>query len=58
MASIYLNTGNNFIRSVLPLICPLDRVVGTSKFQTAKPDAFFVVFLGMKAYDFVKKDLS
>ena len=35
---------------------PIDRVVGTSKFQITKPDALFVVFLGIKwAYDFVKK---
>ena len=37
----------------------LDRVVGTSKFQIALPDAFFVVFLGIKwAYDFANKNLS
>ena len=36
--------------------CPLERVVGTSKFQITKPDALFVVFLGIKwAYDFKKK---
>ena len=28
-------------------VCILDRVVGTSKFQTAQPDALFVCFLGM-----------
>ena len=34
----------------------VDRVVGTSKFQITKPDALFVVFLGITwAYDFVKK---
>ena len=48
-----------------PLLCiaqntehqyTIDRVVGTSKFQITKPDALFVVFLGIKwAYDFVKK---
>ena len=37
----------------------IDRVVGTSKFQITKPDALFVVFLGIKwAYDFVKKNRS
>ena len=38
---------------------PLERVVGTSKFQITKPDALFVVFLGTKwAYDFLKKNRS
>jgi len=36
--------------------CVVERVVGTSKFQITKPDALFVVFLGIKwAYDFKKK---
>ena len=36
---------------------PIERVVGTSKFQITKPDALFVVFLGIKwAYDFKKKN--
>ena len=38
---------------------PVERVVGTSKFQITKPDALFVVFLGIKwAYDFLKKNRS
>ena len=33
--------------------CTPDSVVSTSKFQITKPDALFVVFLGIKwAYDF------
>ena len=43
----------------LLIICPVDRVVGTSNFQIASPDALFVVFLGIKwAYDFTNKNRS
>ena len=47
------------IKVTLSLHCPIERVVGTSKFQITKPDALFVVFLGIKwAYDFLKKNRS
>ena len=46
----------NLKQSTMNTLCAaytLDRVVGTSKFQITKPDALFVVFLGIKwAYDF------
>ena len=43
----------------LVYVCIVERVVGTSKFQITKPDALFVVFLGIKwAYDFLKKNRS
>ena len=39
--------------------CPLDRVVVRSRSQIVKPDALFVVFLGIKwAHDIVKKNRS
>ena len=48
---------NNIKRKYNNSIYIVDRVVGTSKFQTAQPDALFVVFLGTKwAYDYAKKN--
>ena len=42
--------------SAVYIHCVVDCVVGTSKFQTAQPDALFVVFLGIEwAYGFAKK---
>ena len=47
------------ISSIDQLDCTLDRVVVRSRSQIVKPDALFVVFLGIKwAHDIVEKNRS